>query len=127
MSAGWSRRRREVLFDENLSHRLVQTLDDIAPASVHPRNIHLLGASDNEIWQYAQQQSLVIVSKDDDFRQRAMLFGPPPKVVWLVVGNAGTKDIAAFLRKSVGKVRDFVADDETSVLILRQQESDSST
>ena len=115
------------LFDENLSHRLVQMLDDLAPDSVHPRNIHRLGASDDEIWRYARQQGLVIVSKDDDFRQRAMLFGPPPKVVWLVVGNAGTKDIAAFLRKNVGRVRDFVADDETSVLILRQLNPNSPT
>jgi len=51
----------------------------------------------------------------------------PPKVVWLVVGNAGTKDIAAFLRKNVGRVRDFVADDETSVLILRQLNPNSPT
>jgi len=115
------------LFDENLSHRLVQMLDDIAPCSVHPRNIGLLGASDDDIWRYARQQDFVIVSKDDDFRQRAMLFGPPPKVVWLVVGNAGTRAIAAFLRKGVGTVRDFVADQETSVLILRQQEPESPT
>jgi len=115
------------LFDENLSHRLVQMLDDIAPGSVHPRNVNLLGASDDEIWRYAREEGFVVVSKDDDFRQRAMLFGPPPKVVWLVVGNAGTNDIAAFLRRSLGRVRDFVSDDETSVLILRPRAPDSPT
>ena len=112
------------LFDENLSHRLVPMLEEIAPGSAHPRNVNLLGASDEEIWRYAREQGFVIVLKDDDFRQRAMLFGPPPKVVWLVVGNAGTNDIAVFLRNSMGRVRDFVADDETSVLVLRPQAPD---
>jgi predicted nuclease of predicted toxin-antitoxin system len=115
------------LFDENLSHRLVPMLEEIAPGSVHPRNVNLLGASDDEIWRYAREQDFLIVSKDDDFRQRAMLFGPPPKVVWLVVGNAGTNEIAAFLRKTMGRVREFVADKETSVLILRPQAPDSPT
>lgn len=114
------------LFDENLSYRLVPMLADMAPGSVHPRDTQMLGASDDEIWLQARQQGLVIVSKDDDFRQRAMLFGPPPKVIWLVVGNAGTHEIAAFLRKSKESIRHFIAEDETSVLILRQKRESGS-
>ena len=34
------------------------------------------------------------MSKDSDFRQLAFLHGPPPKVVWLRIGNVTTVEIA---------------------------------
>ncbi|MBK7164293.1 MAG: DUF5615 family PIN-like protein [Candidatus Microthrix sp.] len=40
------------------------------------------------MWEYAAEQGLVIVSKDSDFRQLAVFDGPPPKLVWLRLGNA---------------------------------------
>jgi predicted nuclease of predicted toxin-antitoxin system len=36
------------------------------------------------------------VSKDTDFHQRSFLFGGPPKVVWIRLGNCSTEDIAWF-------------------------------
>jgi len=107
------------LFDENLSHRLIDLLDDIAPGSQHPRSIDLLGAADEQVWQYAERRGLIIVSKDDDFRQRALLHGPPPKVVWLAVGNAGTRVIAEHLRSNLGALSDFIDDEDAAILILR--------
>ncbi len=55
------------------------------------------GAADTVIWNYARENGYTIVSKDNDFRQRAFLDGPPPKVVWLSVGNAGTDRIATVI------------------------------
>ena len=34
-------------------------------------------------WAYARDHGYTIVSKDNDFRQYAFLYGPPPKVLWL--------------------------------------------
>ena len=42
-------------------------------------------------WEYAHKEGFAIVSKDTDFRERSYVEGAPPKVVWLDVGNAGTK------------------------------------
>ncbi|NDY97114.1 DUF5615 family PIN-like protein [Wenzhouxiangella limi] len=106
------------LFDENLSHRLVHLLADVVPGSQHPRGVDLLGATDDNIWRYAAGTGLVIVSKDDDFRQRALLYGPPPKVVWLAVGNAGTRAIAQHIRQNLLAISGFVQDPEAAVLIL---------
>ena len=51
-------------------------------------NLHT--ATDREVWDFAGQNEYVIVSKDSDFRQLTFLFGPPPKVIWLRVGNANS-------------------------------------
>lgn len=78
----------------------------------------VLNLTDDNIWRYAAGTGLVIVSKDDDFRQRALLYGPPPKVVWLAVGNAGTRAIAQHIRQNLLAISGFVQDPEAAVLIL---------
>jgi predicted nuclease of predicted toxin-antitoxin system len=114
-----------LLFDENLSPRLVRVLDDEFPGSQHVGTIGLLGEADHRIWEYARQHSFTIVSKDNDFRQLAFLHGPPPKVIWLSVGNAGTDSIARLLHESVAAIESFLADPEAALLVLDQPSSDT--
>jgi len=87
-----------LLFDHNLSPRLVQSLVDAFPGSLHVRTIGLHKASDNAVWDYAAEHGLTIVSKDADFRQRSFLEGHPPKVIWIRRGNCRTGDIETLLR-----------------------------
>jgi predicted nuclease of predicted toxin-antitoxin system len=37
--------------------------------------------SDGEIWDYAEANNLVIVTKDADFSHRIMFAAPPPKII----------------------------------------------
>ena len=80
----------KLIFDENLSHKLPQLVTPEFPDSEHVRDVGLLGATDEQIWGYARTHGFVIVSKDTDFRNLTATNGPPPKVIWLDVGNAGT-------------------------------------
>ena len=57
-------------------------------------------ASDGEIWEYARQNNLTIVTKDGDFSNRIMFQHPPPKVVHIRVGNLKLRDLF-FMLKSV--------------------------
>jgi predicted nuclease of predicted toxin-antitoxin system len=108
----------KLLFDENLSHKLVGALSTRFPNSTHVRDIGLRGAQDPQIWSHARGQGFVIVSKDTDFRERSYVEGFPPKVSWLDVGTAGTGAIAELLRKEHQRIERFETDRETSLLIL---------
>ncbi len=77
------------------------------------------GASDATMWIYARDNSFAIVSKDNDFRQRAFLYGSPPKVIWLSVGNAGTDLIATLIRAENERLRAFNLNAGESLLILK--------
>ncbi|MDO8294495.1 MAG: DUF5615 family PIN-like protein [Gallionella sp.] len=54
---------------------------------------------DSAIWQYAEQNDLIIVSKDADFSDRIMLSEPPPRVVHLRIGNMRMRDLFEFLHR----------------------------
>lgn len=107
----------KLLFDENLSARLVELLASEFPGSVHVEHVLGHGRSDSEVWEFARTNGYAIVSKDNDFRQRAFLFGPPPKVVWLAVGNADTATIAELLRSRAAEVERLDAEPATALLV----------
>jgi len=107
-----------LLFDENLSDRLVPTLDEDYPGSVHVRSVGLAKADDEDVWSYALEHGFTIVSKDTDFHQRSLVRGHPPKVVWVQTGNCTTDYIAELLRRHRKDLEGFGEDAEASFLIL---------
>jgi predicted nuclease of predicted toxin-antitoxin system len=82
------------------------------------REVGLKEAGDSIIWTYAKQNGFVIVSKDSDFQQRSLLFGHPPKFVWLRVGNCPVSTIENLLRKYAAALRNFEQNDQESHLML---------
>jgi len=107
-----------LLFDNNLSPRLVTLLAAEYPASQHVRQLGLASATDQDVWSQAIELGLPIVSKDADFQHRALLYGPPPKVIWLRIGNGPTTAAESLLRDRIGDVRALLADPVASLLVL---------
>ena len=108
----------KLLFDQNLPPRLVPLLDDLYPGSVHVATVGLSRASDSSIWDYAKQHDFVIVSKDSDFQQRSLLYGYPPKFVWLRVGNCAGSVIVELLRTQCIALQTFFRDTSAAHVML---------
>ncbi len=108
----------KLLFDQNISRKLVKLLDDVFPESQHISTVLSENAEDSQIWSFAKENAYLIVTKDDDFEQRSILFGQPPKLVWIRLGNCKTSDIEVLLRQSIDTLLAFNSDDETSFLLL---------
>lgn len=113
----------KLLFDQNLSRRLVSRLATEFPESEHVAEVGLDQATDDAIWAHAGDEGFVVVSKDADFRQLAFLHGPPPKVVWLRVGNVSTDAIHELLAASVKVLEAFGSSEEESLLVLDGDQS----
>lgn len=108
----------KLLFDQNLSPRLVEALSALFPGSGHVSHFGLQHRDDEVVWNYARERDFVIVSKDSDFRQRSFLLGFPPKVIWIRAGNRSTSDIERMLRKHHSDIRRFSEDATQAFLIL---------
>ena len=107
-----------LLFDENLSRKLVVTLAELYPQSAHVSEMNLLASPDRAIWEYAKVQNFVIVSTDSDFYELATVMGPPPKVIWLRRWTHPTRDAEHVLRREAIRITEFAADAELAVLVL---------
>jgi len=72
-----------LLIDENLPASLVRRL----PAdAVHATTLGV-SVSDRSLWEMARDQGRDILTRDADFFDRLMLEGPPPRVIWVRLGN----------------------------------------
>ncbi len=107
-----------LLFDQNLPPRLTRTLADVYPDSVHVREVSLREADDGVIWEYAKQNGFTIVSKDSDFQQMSLLYGWPPKFIWLRVGNCSVQAIEGLLREYSAIIHRFGEDESVAHLML---------
>jgi predicted nuclease of predicted toxin-antitoxin system len=108
-----------LLFDQNLFYKLCKALAGEFPGCRHVREAGLSNSDDADVWTYPASNSLMVVSKDQDFRQRA-LGGPPPKCIWIRLGNCSTADIVSLLEKRARIIREF-GRGEGRLLILDAQ------
>jgi predicted nuclease of predicted toxin-antitoxin system len=106
----------KLLFDQNLSFKLCQTVADLFPESKHVRALGLSEVGDRTIWDYARAHGFTIVSQDVDFAEMAVLLGCPPKVIWLRAGNQSTAAVAALVRHHAQIMVDFWNDAGTACL-----------
>lgn len=88
----------KLLFDQNLSRKLITCLADIFPNASHIQFHELAEKTDTEIWDFAKLNDFCIVTQDADFAERSRLYGSPPKVVWLRCGNAPNNQVEALIR-----------------------------
>lgn len=113
----------KLLYDHNLSPRLVERLADIFPGAQHVAGVGLSRATDDEVWAYAASQEACIVTKDSDFNDLSVLRDPPPKVMWLRIGNCTTTQLESLLRTHTVLIHEFLLDDTARMLILRSAET----
>lgn len=108
----------KLLVDENLSPKLYRLLATPFPDSAHARECGLLGLPDEDVWEYARANGFTIVSKDSDFQQRSLLYGHPPRIVWLRIGICTRQQLVQLVTTHEPDIRALDADPFEAVLVL---------
>jgi predicted nuclease of predicted toxin-antitoxin system len=109
----------KLLFDENLSRKLVPLVEDLFPGSAHVTRVGAgSSASDRQIWDYAAQNGFVIITADNDFLSLAGTLGHPPKVILLDNCDYPTNVAARIIRAEASRILQFDGD-ARAALILR--------
>lgn len=86
------------LTDAHLPPRLCRFLSEKAGHCTHISETEGgLTSTDTAVWQLAQATGAIVVSKDGDFVERAVVLGPPPQVLHIGVGNCSNSDLFALL------------------------------
>ena len=97
-----------LLFDQNISFRIVKKIQDTFPNSKQIKELGLENYSDNEIWKFAKNKNFTIVTFDSDFFEISNLKGHPPKIIWLRTGNTTTENIVEILKLKEDLIKDFI-------------------
>ena len=63
----------KLLFDQNLSPKLVHRLADLFPGSGHVQSVGLGCADDDQVWEHTRLNGFTIVTKDADYNNLSVL------------------------------------------------------
>lgn len=105
-----------LLFDQNISHRLISLIQDILPEAKQVKQIDLENSSNKQIWEYAKEHDFTIVTFDSDFYDFSLVWGHPPKTIWIRTYNQTTKNVEEILRKHMNTLIDFQDDKDLACL-----------
>ncbi|MCY7332522.1 MAG: DUF5615 family PIN-like protein [Pseudanabaena sp. CAN_BIN31] len=108
----------KLLFDYNLSPRLVYRLANSFPNSNHVYHLGLDQVEDRQIWEYAKVNDFTIVTRDSDYNELLILLGFPPKVVWIRRGNCSTNEIENILRAHYTDIQNLTNTEFLGLLTL---------
>jgi predicted nuclease of predicted toxin-antitoxin system len=108
----------KLLLDENLSDWIIPKIIDLYPNSEHVKTLRLVNTDDVVIWEFAKSNDFVIVCKNSDFHQRSLLYGHPPKFIYLRIGNSTTSKIVQIMRDKFDTIRTFVDSELESILVF---------
>ena len=107
----------KLLFDANISWRLLNLILVHFPDSVHVDNTLLnKPAKDTDIWNYALQFEYIIVTNDEDFYEFSVYKGFPPKIIILRTGNTSTQYLSKVLIDHKPEIIQFSASEDLGIL-----------
>lgn len=98
----------KLLFDQNISFRLLKQITDAYPEAIQVKEVGLENSSDFEIWEFARKNNFHIVTFDSDFYDLSVIKGIPPKIIWLRIGNTSTINIVKVLIENLELIREFI-------------------
>jgi predicted nuclease of predicted toxin-antitoxin system len=110
----------KLLFDENLSPRLVPALASLFSDAVHVNTVGLHQTEDTIIWRWAKDNRYTIVTADWDFAVIATRLGAPPKVIYISRCDFSRTETEWLLRTSAIRITGFLADSKNPLLILER-------
>jgi predicted nuclease of predicted toxin-antitoxin system len=108
------------LVDAQLPPRLCRWLSARGHQALHISQTEGgLASPDALIWDLARAEELVLFSKDADFFDRAILYGKPPQVVQVSVGNCSNRDLLIILEEHWTEVHAALESDAPLIRLSR--------
>ena len=85
------------LVDAQLPPALAFALREIGENAFAVRDFDLREAEDGKIWDYALENEMILITKDEDFSERAIVCKVSPVIVWLRIGNTSNQALLQWL------------------------------
>ena len=107
-----------LLFDQNISYRVVKQLKTIFPNVIGVRECGLFNTDDYQILEYARQNDYTVVTFDKDIPTIGSVKGFLPKIIWLRTGNLSNQGIVALFTDHSDQFVAFIANERKGCLMV---------
>jgi predicted nuclease of predicted toxin-antitoxin system len=84
--------------------------------SLQVKKAGLQNHKDKFIWEYSKENYFTIVTFDSDFYDFSLVWGHPPKIIWIRTFNQTTDNIKNIIRKYEQAIKAFGHDENLACL-----------
>jgi len=107
-----------IWIDAQLNPAIAQWINqNYSIQAVALRDLGLRHATDRQIFEAGRKSNAVVMTKDRDFFDLVQLYGPPPQIIWLTIGNTSNIRLKDILSKTLIEAIDLLTDGESLVEI----------
>ena len=92
------------LVDAQLPPALARWLREAGHDAQHVEDAGLSEAEDSTLWRYALENQPVLITKDEDFAERARQSRTAPVILWLRVGNVSNRALRSWFMPQLPQV-----------------------
>lgn len=92
----------KALCDVHISYKIVKFLNERGVAAEHVNNLpDKWHTKDNAVCEYADAHDMVVITKDDDFRNTHFIQGTPKKLIRITLGNISNSELIKILDENL--------------------------
>ena len=108
----------KLLIDQNISKKIIESINDTFTDSIHVNSITPTVNSDEELWEYAIKNDFILLTTDSDFFNQSIVSEQSPKII-LVQGEVITSNKMEWaLRVNQVSIEQFIAEDPANCLTI---------
>lgn len=107
-----------LLFDQNISFRVVKQLKPSFPETIGVREAGLYNADDFQIWEFASTNGYTVVTFDKDLPDIGAVRGFPPKIIWLRTGNVDNQALVNLFLARADDFHQFINSADSGTLLV---------
>ena len=109
----------KLLIDQNFSKKVIESLGDLYPNSEHVSNLESIQLTDYNIWKYAFDKDLVLITTDSGFFNYSILADKAPKTIYINGDIITTNKLEWILRVNNEAIKSFVKEDPSICLTIQ--------
>ena len=97
------------LCDVHISHKIVKYLYSLGFETFHVNQIlDRWSTKDNDICNYADTNDLIVITKDQDFRDSHFVKNTPGKLIKVNLGNISNQELIEILTENIPSKKDLI-------------------
>ena len=100
------------LVDAQLPPALARVLESEGYEARHVKDLGMAAHEDPEIWDYALEQGMIVITKDEDFAHRYSQGGLCPVIIWLRIGNTSRRALLVWFKPLLGQIIEMIEQGE---------------
>ena len=108
----------KLLIDQNISHKIIDSISDIYPNSIHVTELTLTEGSDLEIWEFALTNDFVFLTTDPETCNRNVISERSPKIICIQSEVITTTKVEWTLRVNQESIEQFINSTDISSCLL---------